>query len=160
MVSSILTIICHCWPGQFCRIPSIIYIYVNKAFRLVDYQILPPPIGIEWGRIYSNWRPVLIDYEKLADNDNDVGFRILENEDTQNPDLEAFLKDMPYLFQLSEIDDVIGQARPDKLFLRNKIRMEDYFLHFYSEENMNEFLKLFPNAKYDESKSRDYYFIR
>lgn len=88
-------------------------------------------------------------------DDNDVGFQILDETDTH--DVTAVAGD--YLFKRSEIDNAIRSSPPRVLYLRNKSRMEDYFIHFSYEDNKKTFMDLFPDATYNEYKTADYYFM-
>lgn len=92
-------------------------------------------------------------YEYL--NNNDIGFRLIDNKSHPNPN--SRLNQLPYVFKRSEIENAMRVSPLQILYLRNKTRAQDYEIMFKSTENLIRFLKLFPKAINDDSKTADYY---
>lgn len=128
----------------------------NRSLNSFVYQTLPYVYEITWARIYENWRPVIIAYFHLSDKD--MGFKILENEN--DPDLNARLSELPFIFKRSEMNTAMRTKPPLTLYMRNIKRSEDYEIVFSSLDNMTEFRKLFPGATYNEHYTIGYYQMR
>lgn len=95
---------------------------------------------------------------KIAFNylDNgDLGFKVLENQ----AHLNGLCNDVPYIFKRSEIEKEIRTSDPHNLYLRSKIRAEDYEIRFKNADDLDNFLKLFPEAIHDEWKTINYYIL-
>lgn len=96
-----------------------------------------------------------MDYDYL--DDDDIGIKLLDNGDY--PHLDEHLYQLPYIFKRSEIEPEIRTTLPQTLFLRNKLRKQDYMIQFKKTDNLGTFLKLFPHRIYDDRKTAGYYFM-
>lgn len=94
-------------------------------------------------------------YEHL--DNGDVGFKFLDN--TNFADFNMRLNRLPYVFKRSDIANVIRTAPPHIVYLRNKTYARDYEIMFRSVDNLSTFLGCFPDREYDESQTKNYYFI-
>lgn len=114
---------------------------------------MPACHKITWARIYSNFRPIVMAYDHL--DNGDLGFKYLDNGNYPNP--TERLSQMPYIFRRTEIQNAVRIMPEQILYLRNITRSKDYELMFYSKDDLNTFLRLFPKCFHSEERTRGYY---
>lgn len=135
---------------------KIVYTYCSdESSRFSKHQTLPERYVIHWARIYTHLKPAMINYDNLGEND--IGFKVLDNGNYSN--YQERLRQLPYIFKRSEMQTRIRTSFPQTLYLRNKIRLQDYMIEFEKEVDLRTFLNFFPDRKYDDSLTASYYFI-